>query len=68
MRRAAYKLPTVKREGAHRYCRSKDGAFVLHEWALDAGSDTSDMSVVKLANPASWQTEEALAAASTLPR
>jgi phage terminase large subunit-like protein len=34
MRRAAYELPTVKREGAHRYCRSANGAFVLHEWAL----------------------------------
>ena len=61
IRRAAYKLPTVERNGAHRYCRSDDGAFVLHEWALDPADDRSDMEVVKRSNPASWQTVEALA-------
>lgn len=60
MRRAAYELPTVEREDAYRYCRSADGAFVLHEWALEPGDDRADMAVVKRANPASWQTEEAL--------
>lgn len=60
IRQAAYKLPTVERDGAHRYCRSADGAFVLHEWALDPADDRSDMQIVKRANPASWQTVEAL--------
>lgn len=60
MRKTAYKLPTVEREGAHRYCRSADGAFVLHEWAIEETDDREDMAVVARANPASWQTPEAL--------
>ena len=54
MRQAAYALPGMTRDGAHRYVRSSD--FVLHEWALDAEEDRADMDVVKRANPASWQT------------
>jgi len=68
IRRAAYELPTTKQTGAYRYCRSKDKAFVLHEWALDATDDTEDMAVVKRANPASWQTKRRSPGASTLPR
>ena len=60
MRRAAYALPEGERDGAYRYCRSADGAFVLHEWALEPGDAREEMAVVKRANPASWQTEEAL--------
>lgn len=59
MRHKAHQLPgkTVDR---YRYGRSPDGAFVMHEWALDPADDRDDMSVVKRANPAPWQTEEAL--------
>jgi phage terminase large subunit-like protein len=60
LRQAAYELPTVRRKGAYRYCRSDNGAFVLHEWALEPSDDREDMRVVKRANPASWQTTEAL--------
>lgn len=60
MRSRAYKLATVRRDSAYRYCASADGGYVLHEWSLDDGEDRDDMSVVKLANPASWQTEEEL--------
>ncbi|HLM26749.1 MAG TPA: terminase large subunit [Thermoleophilaceae bacterium] len=60
MRRSAYKLPTVERDGAYRYCKSGDGAFVLHEWALAEADDREDMAVVATANPASWQTPDAL--------
>lgn len=60
MRAAAHKLPVVEREGAYRYCRNADGSYAMHEWALEADGDRSDMRVVKLANPASWQTEESL--------
>jgi len=60
MREAAYKLPEVKRKGAYRYCRSANAAFVLHEWALEPTDDVEDMRVVKRANPASWQSIEAL--------
>lgn len=60
MRAAAHKLPTSERSNAYRYCRSADGQYVMHEWSLDADDDRSDMQVVKKANPASWQTIEAL--------
>lgn len=60
MRRMAYELPTVERDGAYRYCRSADGAFVVHEWALDETDPRDDLALVKTANPASWQTIEAL--------
>jgi phage terminase large subunit-like protein len=60
MRAAAHKLPTVERDGAYRYCRNSDGSYVMHEWALEADDDLGDMDVVKRANPASWQTVEAL--------
>lgn len=60
MRAAAYRLPVVERKGAYRHARSADGGYVLHEWALDAEDDRSDMKVVARANPAPWQTDEAL--------
>jgi phage terminase large subunit-like protein len=60
MRAAAHKLATSERTGAYRYCRSADGQYVMHEWSLDAEEDRTDMAVVKQANPAPWQTIEAL--------
>lgn len=57
-RTKAHKLPFTEQNGAHLYCRSDD--FVMHEWALTEDDDLEDMSVVKTANPASWQTEEEL--------
>jgi phage terminase large subunit-like protein len=60
MRAAARQLPTQKRRGKYLYARSEDGAFVLHEWALDQDDDLDDVRVVKRANPASWQTLELL--------
>jgi phage terminase large subunit-like protein len=59
MREAAHRLPGA-REDAYRYARSSDGAYVMHEWALEPEDDREDMSVVRRANPASWQDEEAL--------
>lgn len=61
MRANAHALPGASREGAYTYARSEDGAFVLHEWALTEEDDLDSMETVKLANPASWQTVEALA-------
>jgi phage terminase large subunit-like protein len=61
MRSNAHALPGAKREGAYTYARSEDGAFVLHEWSLTEEDNLDDMEVVKTANPASWQTPEALA-------
>jgi phage terminase large subunit-like protein len=70
MRVAARELE-AKRNGRHLYARSKSGSYAMHEWALLDDDDEHDMSVVKLANPASWQTLELLAerhdSPSTLP-
>jgi phage terminase large subunit-like protein len=60
MRAAARRLPTYEVEGPYRYARSSDGAYVWHEWALEHDSARDDMAVVKGANPASWQSLEAL--------
>lgn len=62
MRRAAHRLPHVhrKRGTRHTYCRSADRAFVMHEWALRRTDKRNDMACVKLANPASFQTEDKL--------
>jgi phage terminase large subunit-like protein len=56
MRAEAYGWPTVERDGAYRYARSRNGQWVMHEWALEPEQDRDDMNVVKIANPASWQT------------
>jgi phage terminase large subunit-like protein len=60
MRLAALALPVQERDGAHLRCASDDGAYVMHEWALGRDDDRDDMTVVKGANPASWQTLGAL--------
>jgi phage terminase large subunit-like protein len=61
MRAAARKLRKVERDGRHLRCASHDEMYVMHEWALEPEDDRHDMAVVKLANPASWQTLPALA-------
>jgi phage terminase large subunit-like protein len=59
LRNAARKLPTT-REGKYLYARAADGSFAMHEWALDPSDDVDDLDLVKLVNPASWQTIEEL--------
>jgi hypothetical protein len=56
MRTAAHRLPDAKRTGRYLYARSADGSFAWHEWALDIDDDVDDLKLVKLANPASWNT------------
>jgi phage terminase large subunit-like protein len=58
LRSQALALPGVKREGAHTQVRTAD--FALHEWSLAEDEDADDLELVKLANPASWQTIEEL--------
>lgn len=58
LRAAAYELPGLVRDGAHR--RAVGGSFVFHEWALDSDDDVHDLTVVKEANPASWVTLDEL--------
>ncbi len=60
MRSLAYGMPVLERDGAYRYVRSRNGDWVMHEWALDDDQDREDMTVVKTANPCSWHTLEAL--------
>ena len=60
MRLAALALPDLERDGAHVRCTSEDSQYVMHEWALGRDDDRDDMKVVKGANPASWQTLDAL--------
>ena len=60
MRSSAYKMADVRKDGAYRYVKSRDGQWAMHEWALDDDQDREDMEVVKTANPASWHTLEAL--------
>lgn len=61
MRRRFRQFPHVERDGAYWYSRSENGEQVMHEWALDPDQDRTSMAVVKLANPAPWQTERLLA-------
>lgn len=67
MRLAALQLPVITRTGVHTVAMSADGRFVMHEWALDKDDNVDDMRVVKGANPASWQTLEALRARHDSP-
>lgn len=60
MRAQAHQMKDQRRDGCYRYARSEDKSFVLHEWALSPEDDRDDLRLVKSANPASWQTEEAL--------
>jgi phage terminase large subunit-like protein len=63
LRADAHQMPSFKRDKDRMYNHavSSDGSFVLHEWCLDQGDDPDDLDAVVLANPASWQTKEALA-------
>ena len=61
MRAAARRLPHVQRKGAYTYACAADGSYALHEWALEPDDNRDNMRIVKRANPASWQTPEALA-------
>ncbi|GAC1406097.1 MAG: terminase large subunit [Mycobacterium sp.] len=60
MRHSALELENVVRDGSHTTARSADGMFAMHEWAVPEGADTSDLDVVKAANPSSFVTIESL--------
>jgi phage terminase large subunit-like protein len=67
MRTAALDLPKIDRDGAHVRAVNTNGSYVMHEWALRKDQDLDDMLIVKLANPASWQTLAALRARHDSP-
>lgn len=61
MRQQAHRLRDRDRDGYHVAARSDDGAYAMHEWALGRDDNVDDLTLVKLVNPASWQTLEQLA-------
>ena len=67
LRVAALSLPNIVRDGAHVRAISADGAYVMHEWALDKEDNVDDIDLVKTANPASWQTPDRLRARHDSP-
>jgi phage terminase large subunit-like protein len=67
MRAKAQRLADVDYDGRHMRARSADGMYAMHEWALTRDDDVDDLKVVKLANPASWQTITALRARHDSP-
>jgi phage terminase large subunit-like protein len=56
MRAKAHRLTDRERVERYLRARSDDGGYAMHEWALDRDDNTDDLDVVKLVNPASWQT------------
>jgi phage terminase large subunit-like protein len=62
LRRDAHLLEAFRRDAKAKYSHAAtaDGAFVMHEWCLGPDDDVDDIETVALANPASWQTVEAL--------
>lgn len=58
LRAKAYALPGLKRDKAHRYVTN--GAFSMHEWALEPDDDRENLTLVKTANPAPWMTTKLL--------
>lgn len=69
LREKAHQLPSFRRDhdAMRNFAVSETGGFVFHEWCLDAGDDVDDLDLVKLANPASWQTVEKLQARRESP-
>ncbi len=61
LRRDAYAMAGFQADPLnpkHRFVETRD--FGFHEWALDPTDDPTDVELLKLANPAPWQTLEEL--------
>ncbi len=58
LRAKAYSLPGLKHDGMYHHVHTED--FSMHEWALNDTDDRDDLATVVKANPAPWQTVEAL--------
>jgi len=58
LRKGAHALRGFTKDGAYGHVRTS--GFAWHEWALDPDQDRENLALVKGANPASWQTIEAL--------
>jgi phage terminase large subunit-like protein len=62
LRKRAHSMPSFRRDEARKFnhAASEDGSLVFLEWCLSDADDTDDIDVVKLVNPASWQTVDKL--------
>ncbi len=58
LRKRAYTLPGLTHESAYHHVRTAE--FAMHEWALAQDDDRDDLNLVIQANPAPWQTVDAL--------
>jgi phage terminase large subunit-like protein len=60
MRAQAHRLRDVVHKRRYVRARTDDGMYAMHEWALERDDDVDDLELVKLVNPSSWQTLDAL--------
>jgi phage terminase large subunit-like protein len=62
IRRKAYEMPGFVRDKERRTStvRSEDGSFAFFEWCLNSDDDPDDLKLVKIVNPAPWQTIDRL--------
>jgi hypothetical protein len=69
IRRKAYEMPGFVRDKERRTStvRSADGSFAFFEWCLNSDDDPDDLALVKIVNPAPWQTLERLARRKASP-
>ena len=67
LRERALSLPEVDREGSLTTARDRGVGFVMFEWSAPEDADLQDARIVKAANPASFVTEEFLAAQIASP-
>jgi len=58
LRLKAYNLPGLVHDGFYHHVHTDE--FSMHEWALDQDDDRDDLDIVVKANPAPWQTVDAL--------
>jgi phage terminase large subunit-like protein len=67
LRERALSLPEVERDGFLTTARDRAVGFSMFEWSVPDGADLQDPAIVKAANPASFVTEEFLAAQIASP-
>jgi phage terminase large subunit-like protein len=65
LRTKAYSLPGLKHDRFYHHVHTDE--FAMHEWALTLDDDRDDLELVVQANPAPWQTIEALSVRQLSP-
>jgi len=67
LRERALSLPEVEHEGSLTTARDRGVGFAMFEWAVPEDADLRDPAIVKAANPASFVTEDFIAAQIASP-